>query len=269
MAIIKKKSFIKLISDKISENEYLGLGNPDSNILLVGNEKALGKSDKSIIKHELDLNVSHWLDIINKFNNLHDPFDKELLNRQNSFEKFNPFNPLLYNITAKRVKGKSGHTYYGMNRLINRYEAINNLNPTNIFEESFAANTFSKVFLTELNATPARSSSQANFNLKAFRASSRYKMMTSTLGEHFFNSFKTVILYCGKNNKYVGNIDSQERLDIIRIFNPNLNHTDLKNTGDIKFYEPRNNGPRVILCRHLSSGFSNILANELASLILV
>jgi hypothetical protein len=269
MAIIKKKSFIELISDDISENQYLGLGNPDSNILLVGNEKALGENDNSIIKHELELNVSHWRDIINGFNHLHDPFHNDLSNRLNPFKGFNPLNPLLYNPTANRVMGKSGHTYYGINRLINKLELNNNLIPSGIFKKSFAANTFSKVFLTELNAAPARTSSQANFSLMAFQASSRYKMMTSTLGMRFFNSFKTVIIYCGKNNRYVGNNGSQERLNIIQIFNPSLSHADLQITGDIIFYDQRSKGPRVILCRHLSSGFSNAKAQEVASLILV
>ncbi len=273
--LITKESFADIFSnqpdiDAVPHNgtnpPYVGMGNPNSSLLVVGNEKALNKEDdQPIINHELLNNWNHWYDILNNHNDLIDPFNIELMNRPVSMNGFNPFNPLLFAPTLERVQGIGGHTYYGLQRLINAYE---NEGPiTGLFETSFANNTFSKCFMTEMSANPSRTTKKAGFNSADFFTSSRYCFMTG-IAASFYQGFKTTILYCGRNRKYVGNPDSEERLKIIRIFNPKLEHEHRRivvfGEKNIEYYDT-DNGARVILCRHLSNGFGNADAKAVAN----
>ena len=89
-------------------------------------------------------------------------------------------------------------------------------------------------------------------------------------GSEFYQDFKTVVIYCGKgrNYRYVGNPDSDSRLRILQIFNPNINHTDRRvvteNGVNFDVYE---NGTcaKLILCRHFSSGYGLLQAKEIAN----
>ena len=98
-------------------------------------------------------------------------------------------------------------------------------------------------------------------------ASDRYIFLTTT-ASNFYRSFKTVVIYCGRNNKYVGKIGTENRLRVIQIFNPTLAHLDLITvetpSSPIEIYS-NDLGSKVILCRHLSSGFGNNVAQVLAN----
>jgi hypothetical protein len=269
MSLIIKKSFVDLISKltTLELNNYLGMGNPNADILLVGTEKALDPTKPvyaSIINHELTMNLKHWQDILSHYNSLKESLDSVLLTRPSPLSGFNPFNPLLFPSTRKIVSGRTGHTYYGLQRLINQYEVIHSLPATNILEQGTYKNcTFSRCFITEISADPARTQREAKFKLSDFFVSSRFSFMTG-LASDFYTSFKTVLIYAGKNARYVGKEGTPNRLKIIQMFNPTLDHKDLKISPQGYIYYDNSKGARVILCRHLAAGFSNIAANEIA-----
>jgi len=287
MPLINKPSFLNLITALAAEgfdpavmmenpiaaaqlNPYVGMGNPDSDILMVGTEKALSvvnPAHAAILVHELYLNVSHWNDLIVNHNHLTHPFDPNLLARFAPFTEFNPFSPLLFEITRQLVLGHHGHTYYGLERLLMQYEAINGLAPTNVMENiNFHDSSFSRCFITEISARPAVNLNQAKFNLAHFFTGNRYHYMTAQAAA-FYQSFRTVVMYAGKNAKYVGNAGTQNRLQIIRIFNTNLTHADIHILPDHVYYD-NGTGARVILCRHLSSGFGGAIPHNVALSIL-
>jgi len=243
------------------------MGNPDADILLVGTEKALDPKNfkhYDILNHELNLNVEHWEDIIVNHNHLIEHLDPLLLIRSGLLNGFNPFNPLLFPATLSLVGGRAGHTYYGLQRLLNYYEGIRHLPVTTIFERlKYNKCTFSRCFLTEVSANPARNIHIAKFNLSDFFVGLRYHFMT-TSARDFYTSFKNVVIYAGKNNRYVGAEGTTNRLKIIRIFNPSLNHLDIINMPHFDYYD-NGHGARVILCRHLAAGLGNGIAIEIAN----
>jgi hypothetical protein len=273
MPLINKPEFIELLNSNFlrtlnenKENFYVGMGNPNADILLIGSEKAINPLDLNygpILKHELELNIDHWIDLLDNYNHLENPFDLNLLNRNPPpLNGFNPFNPLFLEQTAKIVGNRSGHTYAGMMRLINSvYNQIFGL-----YTNDFTSNAFSKIFISELSTKTALNQNAAKFNLTNFLASDRYNFLTTT-ASNFYRNFKTIVIYCGRNNKYVGKLGTENRLKVIQIFNPTLSHMDLINiettSSPIQIY---NNGlgSKVILCRHLAAGFGNNMAQVLA-----
>lgn len=261
--------FIELSSAEYNNDfPYIGMGNPNADILLVGKEKALSSDSlyNSILTHELNLNFFHWNDLVTNGCSFTSPLDPSILNRTGSLNGFNPFNPLLYNPTFKIVYKKHGHTYYGIQRLINKLESINGVNSTSIFESTNFSNcTFSKIFLTELNTNTALTSSESDFKISTFLKckNGRYDFMKNC---DFYKRFKVVIIYAGKDLKYVGKDNSSEREALIQIFNPHLTNSDCITTQNFQIYHT-NIGSTVILCRHFSGGFSNALREEIAELL--
>jgi hypothetical protein len=271
MPLITKPEFIKLLSSYSQGNQnYIGMGNPNSDTLLVGSEKALDSTKEAeapILNHELTLNFRHWFDIYMSYNSLNNPLDNMLLTRKGDLHSFNPFNPLLFKPTANLVGKHAGHTYAGITRLFNHYEDINGYTKTSLYDTSFAGSTFSRLFMTELSDRPAKNQTNAKFDLNSFFASDRYHFLVGSEGD-YYRSFNNVIIYCGCNINYVGRKDSPESLKIIQIFNPSLSHGDLTTiptgTTNLEIYK-NGTGAKVILCRHLSSAFGHRVASVLAN----
>lgn len=268
MPLINKPSFDGLITNLTAKDStpYVGMGNPDSKILLVGSEKALNTNnpnENTIIEHELNLNVAHWNNVLRNYNHLDTPFNPLLLERPHPFTGFNPFSPLLFEITRDKVRGQGGHTYYGMQRLLNHYEEIHNIPQTRILEvNNFNNSTFSRCFITEISTKPAKNQKKAAFKLNDFFMGERYHFMTNEAAS-FYQSFSTVVIYAGKNRKYVGQEGTANRLDIIRIFNPTLEHAHIHHMANHVYYD-NGKGARVILCRHFAAGFGYAEAHEIA-----
>ena len=272
MALINRQEFVELLNSNFlrdlnenKENFYVGMGNPNADTLLIGSEKALNPLDATyapILRHELELNIDHWIDLLDNYNHIENPFDLNLLNRNPPLNRFNPFNPLFLEQTANIVGNRAGHTYAGMMRLIN---IVLNQN-FGLYTRDFTNNVFSKIFISELSTNTALNQNLANFNLANFLDSARYNFLTTT-ASNFYRSFKTVVIYCGRNSDYVDNPGSENRLKVIQIFNPTLSHMDLITIDAISPIEIYSNGlgSKVILCRHFAAGFGNDMAQALAN----
>ena len=72
----------------------------------------------------------------------------------------------------------AGHTYFGLQRLLNAYEIRESSSLSTLFNPLFSENTFSKGFITEISTSPTRQQALANFNLNDFFKSNRYNFMT-------------------------------------------------------------------------------------------
>ena len=275
MSLINKNSFLNLINENTSE--YIGMGNPNSNLLLVGSEKAFDVNLQPLIAHhELYHNYKHWKDIVYNHNNIENPYDDILLQRPHPLNGFNPFNPLFLDETRQIVMPLGGHTYRKIKSLVNHFQNIDHLPETDIIPiaapgNNFDLNTFSKCFITDLSSMPATNQNKANFKLDEFLQSERYNFL-NRYASSFYQDFKTTILYFGKGKNYIGKVNSPQRLSVLRIFNPNITHEDrqVKNRNGIEFecYIPEN-GCKVILSCHFTA-YSCFTANysiALASLI--
>jgi hypothetical protein len=234
--------------------DYIGMGNPDADILLVGREKALDPDephDRPIILHELLLNHPHWYDIVVNHPN-RGSHASALLQRPHPFPDFSPYNPLLFQDTRDRVASNGPHTYRRMWLTVNQGATADQLRGLSRMnkqqQEAWSWGLFDKVFITELSIQVARSSSKVPFKLNEWLQNARYRFM-SGMAAPFYRRFKTVVIYAGvKNHDYVGAPGSPERLALVQIFNPSLthNHMHLRANGMVQEYA-NGSGARVLI----------------------
>lgn len=288
------------------EQYYIGMGNPDADILVVGQEKALLAGGKiytddyiqdfltlvdlgmlprnslpenfgaTIYNQECSLNIHHWCDIINNYNGLNDPLDTVLLNRAIPYTNFNPFHPLLFPPTWRIVNGRHGHYYYGLERLINAYAGMQappyttRIIPATPWVES----SFSKCFITELSVIAARNAREASFSFEKWKNSTRFKFLSgeTQCNSDFFRGFKNVIIAAG--GRYVGEVGTPQREAIIQLFNPHLLNVHCSALGpnpglsgiDYMYDFEGNTGSRVVITRNLAAGFGTARAGRVAGL---
>lgn len=258
MTLIRKKQFLDIFAIFKEIELFIGMGNPDAEIHLVGCETK-DEGNQDIINHEIKLNYSHWQDIVNHHNHLADPFDPILSSRAAPFKDFNPFSPLLYKPTLAIVNEKySGRTYAGMDRMIQ--SIFGNTTLTARETGTFDKSIFSKTFISEINHTPAKNQNVSNFDLKDHLKNDSFDRLI----DEFYKSFKTTILYCGKNDKYVDKTNSEARSQIISRYLPGTLQYHL--IDGIEVYS-NEKGQKVILTRHFSSGFGNDMAQKITAII--
>ena len=241
---------------KNSEN-YIGMGNPDSNILFVGQEKALNVNDEiydPIVNHESVLNYAHWNDIVVNHLGITDNFSPDLMTRLAPLNGFNPFSPMLFPPTAAIVQPLGGHTYRKIEALLNARIGVRILN---IFEtEIFTDSIFSECFLTEISDKPS---------LK--RAGNRMTPARDIFisSNEFYKSFKTVVVNVGLNSTdYIYSRNSEERYIFLKTnFNNGLLNQpitiDLGGNKEADVYINPENNSKIIVCNQLSgsAGWSN------------
>ena len=275
MALIKKTEFTSLLNSpflrSLSENKeqyYIGMGNPNADILIVGKEKALDLNDENylpIIQHESNLNIDHWMSVVDSYNDLSNSFDSLLMKRTSPLNGFNPFCPMLFPITAQLVHSKPGHTYKKIEKLLNLGEIDDFSSPEN--------NVFNFCFLTEINHVPTLRN--ATFNRVNLAHQSRKSFISNNA---FFQSFKIVVIHVGVNSRnYIGARNSEERfLNLQNMFNSELQNEpqrlvlDVNNAGrtiEADLYFNSKNTSLVIVCNQLSgsAGWTNTALSNLRS----
>jgi hypothetical protein len=271
MALIKNKKFKNIFAGKhlqlnpVTKDAYnpiiypyIGLGNPDAKVLFVGSEKAFNPEISPVINmHELFLNYAHWDDIIENYNGkLVDTLHPILKLRNNALKGFNPYSPLTLDETCYDVYNAGSHTYKKLEKIINSILlTFHSLPPTSIFQTSpkqQLGSAFNYCFLTDISDLPKKRQNEGDaFSFDDFVNSPRYHHLSAAIGD-FYRSFQKIVIYAG--NTCVGNRNTDLRLQMIRIFNPNLNHDNLVTPPNPVFDKyDCGIGAELIICNQLTS----------------
>lgn len=238
------QSFISLVKglNPITDN-FLGLGNPNSDILIIGKEAAIGANQPSKIR-EISKNISQW--------------DANLSNPSLSIASIpsiecdcvkcwkgsnSDYNPLYpYKGVCNTYKGL-GPTWYSYTKIIQGVYGNNHLS------------MFERAFITELSTVSAFSSSSAN---RIARKKSIVHRTKNILCQPFFKNFKIVILAIGKTPDY--------KIDIERIFDVHLRNHCVVSCNNHQWYDVyvNNDASQMLIhTRQMSNGFSNSLRNQI------
>ncbi|RDI53759.1 hypothetical protein [Flavobacterium glaciei] len=200
-AVIKSNNFYNNPENVNSPNPYfIGFGNPNAKILILGKEKGFDKNNLKQLEYESINNPREWDNYIknNIGSNKNKFYDSE--------NYINTFFPYLN-------KNKSGHTW-------NKYYTLLNHIYTSIpkSENEF----FRYAFLSEINFIPSKYS-----EIKRFDNFERLNM----LNNKFFKSFEIIILACGS---YL------EKEQIENIFSVSYYESILKKRENIHIYQNSN-----------------------------
>lgn len=157
--------------DVAPEYKYIGTGNPNADILIIGKEVSISSNPQQK-KMEIDENLNDWEMILSgSF--------PELVPRDSIFyTPFYPYKGQKFKIYRGKDNGGTSTTWYNYQKLINHIFA-NNDNPNIDFHEN--------VFLTEVNSTPSLKTADADTSSIKFRKK-------SVLSSSFFQSFPVVII---------------------------------------------------------------------------
>lgn len=200
-ALIKSNNFYNNPENINCPNPYfIGFGNPNAKILILGKEKGFDKSNLKQLEYESINNPREWYNYIlnNIGSNKNKFYDSE--------NYINTFFPYLNN-------NKSGHTWSKYHTLLNN---IYNSIPK-------AENEFlGYAFISEINFIPSKYS-----EIKRFDNSERLNM----LNNKFFKSFEIIILACGNYLK---------KEEIESIFSVNYSESILKKRENIHIYKNSN-----------------------------
>jgi hypothetical protein len=263
------------------EQPYVGLGNPDANLLFVGSEKKEEVEFPIIYLQEFIYNYCHWSDLAhdNSYPGYYDALHPELKLRGHgpdyskvrltgpSLDHFNPFSPLTLDETCYTVYNQEDHIYKRIETIINGILlTFHSLPPKSIFNISpykYDESIFSKCFLTELSDNPM-SILNGKWDFDKFKTSPRGKQMKDGNLGNFYRSFNKVVIYAGKD--YTGEVGSLQRAEIIRLFNPNLinndiysfhGHGDIRNHGQAKLWQkyvsPKGGAEVIVTEGHIMS----------------
>lgn len=201
IALINSNNFYKNPENINSPNPYfVGFGNPNAKILILGKEKGFDKNNLKQLEYESINNPKEWDNYIknNIISNKNKFYDSE--------NYINAFFPYLN-------KNKSGHTW-------NKYHTLLNYIYNSIQK---AENEFlGYAFLSEINFIPSKYS-----EIKKFDNYERLNM----LNNKFFKSFEVIILACGSYLK-------KEQIE--KIFSVSYSECILKKRENIHIYQNSN-----------------------------
>lgn len=208
---------------------YIGFGNPNSDILIIGQEKAISKKHKNILLRESIDNPKQWMNLISE-----NIFDYEY-----KFEQYDGFMNPLHPYVEKAIGNQTGQTWFYYQKLVSMvYPELQTSSLANSF--------FSKAFITELNHQPSKKSLGYTSNPE------REKLWSF----NFFRSFPLVILATGS---YIS------RLDIKRLFGVKFTEERSEPYRKLVIYNSKDGVRRLINARQLSSGVSNEYIVDIAN----
>lgn len=242
------EKLIEELNDKCPSNKpefkYIGTGNPQANILIIGKEAAIAKDiNREQVKREIASNFEQWKNICktNKINQSIIP--------TGDFSNYTPLYPYkgqILKIDNGCNKGTS-RTWYNYQKLVNFiYNEENNQNID--FHE--------KVFITEANSSPCQKTKNANTSSIGFRK----KIL---LKSDFIKSFPiTLIAGVGYFKIEAGYNEIEDIFDV--------HFKEKKLAGDKEsqpYWTHINNQESKILinCYQLSINVSDALLKEIAS----
>ncbi|NMM50752.1 hypothetical protein [Marinigracilibium pacificum] len=159
----------------ISNPLFIGYGNPNSDLLIIGKEKAFNpEKNPELLLHESINNLTQWKNIISTGVNI---------------GEFDPRNPRIYH-----NKGlSSGHTWRLYSKIISSYSGDFNTHSELLNSTDINDSMFNNCFITELNYKPSKKTLKSAGNLEYRKA---------LFQTDFFKSFKKVLFtakaYVGK-----------------------------------------------------------------------
>lgn len=221
------KKFNQLL-DNIEDHEYVGLGNPNSNILFVGKEAAI----------DLEIN-DDFQNIKEKLKTLH---GSKIKWKSNNFD---------YSHNPAELKTLSD-TWKNYQELYN-----------NIFIEkkhNTSATFLKEVFTTEMSNLPAKTTGKAKKN--QFFKSELQQRKENFFTADFIQSFPIIVLSC---SNYIINKDKNREID--NLFKVQFNGEFKKYSRGNWFYNHYNSDKTkmVIHTRQLSSNVNNELIFDIGS----
>lgn len=183
--------FCELINHPAWENEFVGYGNPDADILIIGQEAACPEGTDDWRKY-YQHNCEQWKETVEKM-----LFAKEFngIGEYRFPEFFNPSFPFKWQKSSpKKGVGLSGSTWYWYQRLINE------LYPEQCIASVGRINFFEKAFITELNGQ-TRVNQQVK--LDDLEGNIRHRFDIMRLTSPFWSHFKVVLFLCGPYAKAI------------------------------------------------------------------
>ncbi len=191
---------IETINESYAHPYYIGFGNPDSDILIIGKEKAFEVDDKELLFSESINNVYYWKLIIDgKLSSMPgNNIDDKILEFAKEYG-FCPMFPLAIDIYKERYLKAfiDGGTWKKCEKLINFLYGNNLKYDKN--SKSYSKSFFSHCFLTELNYIPSK---QTKGDLSCEYLSLRLDF----LSKDFFKRFKIILFTAYAYIKDSGNV---------------------------------------------------------------
>lgn len=260
------EEFKELVKISIEKNQYVGLGNPNRKILIVGKETSNDVDNKAnrnedYVRFQKESlqdfkeNASKW--IVNIENQIDADSLPDWIERKDSPINSNPLFPFKSLKIRDLKEGQTWRKYQKLHDLI----FIHNL----IISKEKAFNFHSNFFLTEMSDMPALKTSEA-------RRNENFKQKLENRKNTFFRSkfiqqFPVVVLAC---SDYIQNIDDLREIDDIFnvTFKPESQSNNIFSKGNW-FYAHYNSDETklVIHTRQLSGNIDNALLEEMGKLI--
>ena len=182
------KEFVDLVNHSNWRDKFIGYGNPDAYILIIGQEAADDKESKNY-KDFYAPNQSQWKVTIEN-------------NCLPQTEKFVPSFPFkTQKATIRSGDGNSGATWYWYQRLHDQiYPDAKDPNGN--------INFFERIFITELNGEPRKNHKDKQENIKS-QIAKRFDIMRET--KSFWSHFKVVLFLCGSYSEAI-DVDSAREI---------------------------------------------------------
>ena len=205
-----RKEFVDLVNHSNWRDKFIGYGNPDADILIIGQEAADDKESKNY-KEFYAPNQSQWKVTIEN-------------NCLPQTEKFVPSFPFkTQKATIRSGDGYSGATWYWYQRLHDQiYPDAKDPNGN--------INFFERIFITELNGEPRKNHKDKQENIKS-QIAKRFDIMRET--KSFWSHFKVVLFLCGSYSEAI-DVDSARE---ILATNPGDESASKKASEKIELFE--------------------------------
>ena len=164
-----KNEFREMLEKAEKEGQYVGTGNPNAKILIIGKELAINQENEEQITDEIKTNVTKWKENIANSLSQNDPLEWT--------------NPLyLYKHSEQK---KEGHTWNKYQKLIDYIREVPHKRETDFQEYAF---------LTEYNANPSKTTAGQDNGPRKQSIKERNQFFKDT---KFFQQFPIVIVAAG------------------------------------------------------------------------
>lgn len=230
IAYNKSVEYYKKEKDLIPNPFYIGFGNPNADILIVGQEKAIDKKKKFVIKTESVKNPCQWKKIVDKnISDINYLFYEE---KENISSFKNPLYPY-----AKKCKGTWAN-----------YQKLLNLIYPKLEKEPIENSFFTKSFITEINHHPSPTQ----------LGNKRDPQREEFLHNDYYKNFKVIILAIGN---YLSQNEIEEKFDV-KFF-----RNDSEPRKRLVIYKNDIEKRILLNTRQLSNDISNIYLSKIKDLV--